>query len=87
MDFSERSHSIGEARAVPSTSVHNKIQEGLRSLFTVNIFTILQMENRPGGGRGTTGLGPSCTVAEQMPQPSAYTSPGFAHPQSSLQHQ
>lgn len=53
----------------------------------VNILTILQMENGPGGGRGTTGVGPSCTVAEQVPQPSAYTSPGFVHPQSSLQHQ
>lgn len=30
MDFSERSHSTGEAHAVPSTSVHKEIQEGLQ---------------------------------------------------------
>lgn len=34
MDFNERSHFIGEARAVPSTSVHNEIQESLHGEYS-----------------------------------------------------
>lgn len=87
--FSERSHSAGEARVLgvhvaPSTPVQGQTQEGT---LDQALLATLQMENRPDGGRGLTGLGSTRTVAEQTPQPHAYHSPRPSHPQSPLQNQ